>query len=83
MFACTHLCQSLNHTGLLNGDAASIKAAETFFKEEFPKQTPLALISSRRDKIARPDDIQRLFVVATTSREVSLHCLQTSCCSGP
>jgi len=54
---------------LLNGDAASITAAETFFKEEFPEETPLALISSRRDNIAPPDDIKRLFVVATVSRQ--------------
>jgi hypothetical protein len=56
--------------GLLNGDADSLKAATEFFKSEFPKDTPLALISSKRDSIARPEDLKRLFVVATEAREV-------------
>jgi hypothetical protein len=56
--------------GLLNGDEASLKAAKEFFASEFPKDTPLALISSNRDSIARPEDLQRLFVVATDAREV-------------
>lgn len=43
-----------------------------FFAEEFPKDTPLALISSKRDHIAKPDDIRRLFVVAAESRKVKL-----------
>jgi hypothetical protein len=58
--------------GLLNGDAASLEAATEFFKSEFPKDTPLALISSKRDSIARPEDLQRLFVVATEAREVGM-----------
>lgn len=56
--------------GLLNGDAASMKAAKKFFAEEFPVNTPLALISSRKDNITQPDDINRLFIVATDSRKV-------------
>jgi hypothetical protein len=54
----------------LNGDAQSIEAAKAFFGTKFPKDTPLALISSRRDHIARPDDIKRLFVVSCVSRQV-------------
>lgn len=56
--------------GLLNGDEKSIEAAKAFFKTKFPAETPLALISSRKDHIARPDDIRRLFVISTVAREV-------------
>eukprot|EP00878_Enallax_costatus_P000934 GHUV01001064.1.p1 GENE.GHUV01001064.1~~GHUV01001064.1.p1 ORF type:complete len:693 (+),score=197.31 GHUV01001064.1:200-2278(+) len=54
---------------LLNGDKESIKAAMQFFAKEFPADTALALISSKKDNIARPADIQRLFIVATESRQ--------------
>eukprot|EP00879_Flechtneria_rotunda_P004661 GHRR01004922.1.p1 GENE.GHRR01004922.1~~GHRR01004922.1.p1 ORF type:complete len:282 (+),score=70.89 GHRR01004922.1:275-1120(+) len=54
---------------LLNGDADSIKAAMAFFRDEFPKDTQLAIISSKRDNISLPDDNKRLFVVATESRQ--------------
>ncbi|WIA13068.1 hypothetical protein OEZ85_006672 [Tetradesmus obliquus] len=54
---------------LLNGDADSLRAAMEFFKHEFPADTPLALISSKRDSIARPEDLKRLFVVATEARQ--------------
>jgi hypothetical protein len=67
----THSAAHVRHAGLLNGDAASLQAAMEFFKSEFPKDTPLALISSKRDSIARPEDLERLFVVATEAREVS------------
>jgi hypothetical protein len=60
------------NAGLLNGDAASLEAATEFFKSEFPRDTPLALISSKRDSIARPEDMKRLFVVATEAREVGM-----------
>jgi hypothetical protein len=56
--------------GLLNGDEKSIEAAKVFFGKKFPKNTPLALISSRKDHIARPDDIKRLFVISCVSRKV-------------
>jgi hypothetical protein len=56
--------------GLLDGTPEGVEAAMKFFKDEFPAETPLALISSKNDHIATAADQRRLFVLATASRQV-------------
>eukprot|EP00775_Hariotina_reticulata_P002823 gene2823-3116_t len=67
--ACSIIAAAKLQVGMLNGNPESVEAAMKFFKEEFPAETPLALISSINDHIATAADQRRLFVLATASRE--------------
>jgi hypothetical protein len=56
--------------GLLDGNKRSTEAALKFFQDEFPRDTPLIIVSPDRDVLAPRPTLQRLFTVAAQARKV-------------